>query len=213
MRIVPHSASDITVVDRSFNPAVLSVPISVSNGTATFSVANLGLYLVMIDDGLYMEVGKFDIEPSAPVNSPYHELYGLKKGMAFTLADPQFSPDIPHPFVTNAYKDADGNLIFQRTDGFNINVGQVTGTVSGNTLAIGTVTTGAAGSAAAASITGTAPNQTINLTIPRGDTGAQGVQGIQGIQGIQGPAGRNPITVSTTAPSSPVDGDIWFDIS
>jgi hypothetical protein len=44
-----------------------------------------------------------------------------------------------------------------------------------NSLSIGTVTTGAAGSSASATITGTAPNQTLSLTIPRGDTGAQGV--------------------------------------
>lgn len=43
-----------------------------------------------------------------------------------------------------------------------------------NTLAIGTVTTGAEGSSASATITGDAPNQTLNLTIPRGDTGAGG---------------------------------------
>jgi hypothetical protein len=43
-----------------------------------------------------------------------------------------------------------------------------------NSLAIGTVTTGAAGSAAAATITGTPPTQTLNLTIP---TGAQGPAG------------------------------------
>jgi hypothetical protein len=41
-----------------------------------------------------------------------------------------------------------------------------------NSLAIGTVTTGAAGSAASATITGTAPSQTLNLTIPKGDAGA-----------------------------------------
>lgn len=46
-------------------------------------------------------------------------------------------------------------------------------------LTIGTVTTGAAGSSAAATITGTAPNQSLNLTIP------------QGIQGATGPAGTN----------------------
>jgi hypothetical protein len=49
-----------------------------------------------------------------------------------------------------------------------------------NTLSPGTVTTGAAGSQAAATITGTAPSQTLNLTIP---------QGIQGPQGPPGPAG------------------------
>lgn len=41
-----------------------------------------------------------------------------------------------------------------------------------NSLSIGTVTTGAAGSSAAATITGTAPAQVLNLTIP---TGASGV--------------------------------------
>ena len=39
---------------------------------------------------------------------------------------------------------------------------------------IGTVTTGAAGSSAAATLTGTAPDLTLNLTIPRGDPGATG---------------------------------------
>jgi hypothetical protein len=43
-----------------------------------------------------------------------------------------------------------------------------------NTLAVGTVTTGAPGSAAAVSIHGAAPNQTVDLTIPRGDVGATG---------------------------------------
>lgn len=49
-----------------------------------------------------------------------------------------------------------------------------------NTLTIGTVTTGSAGSNAAASITGTSPNQTLNLTIPTGATGAQGSAGVAG---------------------------------
>ena len=55
-----------------------------------------------------------------------------------------------------------------------------------NTLTVGTVTTGAAGSSAAATVTGTAPSQTLNLTIPRGDTGATGSQGIQGATGESG---------------------------
>lgn len=44
-----------------------------------------------------------------------------------------------------------------------------------NTLTIGTVTTLPVGSSATATITGTAPNQTLNLGIPVGATGAQGV--------------------------------------
>jgi hypothetical protein len=42
-----------------------------------------------------------------------------------------------------------------------------------NSLAIGTITTGAAGSSASATITGDAPNQTLSLTIPKGDNGLQ----------------------------------------
>ncbi len=40
------------------------------------------------------------------------------------------------------------------------------------TISIGTVTTGDPGTQAAASITGTAPNYILNLTIPQGPTGS-----------------------------------------
>lgn len=50
-------------------------------------------------------------------------------------------------------------------------------------LSIGTVTTGAAGSNASASVTGTSPNFKLNLTIPRGNTGATGATGPQGPSG------------------------------
>jgi len=46
-----------------------------------------------------------------------------------------------------------------------------------NSLAIGSVTTGAAGSPASASITGDAPSQTLNLTIPQGSAGPAGPTG------------------------------------
>ena len=61
-----------------------------------------------------------------------------------------------------------------------------------NTLKIGTVTSG---SEAGATITGTAPNQTLNLVLPKGDkgdigpTGPKGPQGVQGEQGPQGATG------------------------
>ena len=42
------------------------------------------------------------------------------------------------------------------------------------TLTIGTVTTGAPGTEATATITGTAPNYVLNLTIPQGPTGPTG---------------------------------------
>lgn len=52
--------------------------------------------------------------------------------------------------------------------------GDVGDTGPANTLTMGTVTTGPAGSSASATITGTAPNQTLNLVIPKGDKGDTG---------------------------------------
>ncbi len=73
-----------------------------------------------------------------------------------------------------------------------------TNVVPGNmTLQIGTVTTGAPGSAAAASITGVAPNYILNLTIPQGPTGPTGPigpTGPTGPEGITGPTGPEAVT-------------------
>lgn len=52
--------------------------------------------------------------------------------------------------------------------------GETGDTGATNSLSIGTVTTGNAGTQASASITGDAPNQTLNLTIPKGDNGTNG---------------------------------------
>lgn len=72
-----------------------------------------------------------------------------------------------------------------------------------NSLSIGTVTTGEAGSQASATITGDAPNQTLNLTIPKGDkgdtgeTGATGPKGDPGIETLVGTE-ENPINFATS---------------
>lgn len=47
-----------------------------------------------------------------------------------------------------------------------------------NTLSLGTISTGTAGSEAVVTITGTPPTQLLNLTIPRGNVGATGPQGV-----------------------------------
>ena len=54
-----------------------------------------------------------------------------------------------------------------------------------NVLRIGSVTTGAAGSQASASITGTSPEQALALTIPRGDKGEKGDKST-----VPGPTGK-----------------------
>lgn len=66
------------------------------------------------------------------------------------------------------------------------------GEVVAPTIKIGTVTTGAAGSQAAAEITGSDGDYTLNLTIPKGDkgnTGAKGADGAPGADGADGAAG------------------------
>jgi hypothetical protein len=64
-----------------------------------------------------------------------------------------------------------------------------------NTLAVGTVTKISAGGTPTASITGNAPNQTVNLGLVTGDTGASGATGATGTTGATGPA--NTLTVGT----------------
>ena len=59
------------------------------------------------------------------------------------------------------------NLIYKE----DLNNGATGPTGPAPTLAIGTVTTGDPGTSASATITGTAPNYILNLTIPQGPTG------------------------------------------
>lgn len=57
------------------------------------------------------------------------------------------------------------------------------------TIAVGTVTTGAAGSQAAVNNSGTSAAAVFNFTIPKGDTGATGETGATGAQGPKGDTG------------------------
>lgn len=63
-------------------------------------------------------------------------------------------------------------------------------------LSIGTVTDGDANTTASVSITGTAPDQTINFVLRRGPTGPQGT-----------------FDIFESAPSGPDEGDVWFNSS
>lgn len=70
-------------------------------------------------------------------------------------------------------------------------------------LSIGTVTTGAAGSNASASITGTSPNFKLNLTIPRGANGTNGQSGVLGTQVF---TSSTTVTVPTGATKAVLSG-------
>ena len=101
-------------------------------------------------------------------------------------------------------EDNDSNVSLSVTDGIELQIalnGATGPTGPANVLEIGTVTTVESNVPASASITGPSPSQILNLTLPKGNTGAagpQGIQGVQGIQGIQGAAGPNTITTSTS---------------
>ena len=76
------------------------------------------------------------------------------------------------------------------------------------TITIGTTTTGAAGTQASVTNSGTAQDAILNFTIPKGDTGSQGPQGETGPTGPTGPTGANGndgncIWTATAGPTSP----------
>lgn len=85
--------------------------------------------------------------------------------------------------------------------------GDVGETGPANSLTVGTVTTGAAGSSATVTITGDAPNQTISFTLPQGIQGIQGIQGEKGDKGDGLPAGgtAGQVVVKT------VSGTAWAE--
>lgn len=83
--------------------------------------------------------------------------------------------------------------------------GDVGNTGSAATIALGSVTTGAAGSNAVITNSGTTAAAIFNFTVPRGDQGIQGIQGPQGIQGIQGVKGDTG-TAATIALGSVTTG-------
>ena len=60
---------------------------------------------------------------------------------------------------------------------------------SGATVSIGTVTTGAAGTSASVTNSGTSTNAVFDFVIPKGDTGATGPQGPKGDKGDKGDTG------------------------
>jgi hypothetical protein len=75
------------------------------------------------------------------------------------------------------------SLVWDSTEGIWVNetvLGQPT------VLSVGTVSSG---TAAAVTVTGTAPSQTLNFVLPKGDKGDPGERGLQGIEGPAGATG------------------------
>ena len=85
--------------------------------------------------------------------------------------------------ATANYDKANKTLQIGVPTGLTGSTGPKGATGPANTLKIGTVTSG---SEAGATITGAAPNQTLNLVLPKGDKGDIGPTGPQGPQGKDG---------------------------
>ena len=127
------------------------------------------------------------------------------KGEGFIISETEpVGPDIGDVWYCN---DATGDLAgksFIRYDGYWVEINP--GTLGpAATVEVGTVTTGAAGSSATITNSGSSGAATFDFTIPRGDTGetgATGPQGEQGIQGIQGETGATGAT-GATGPTGP----------
>ena len=107
--------------------------------------------------------------------------------------------------------------------------------VKKSTFAVGTTTTGAPGSSASVTNSGSSTAAVFNFAIPRGDTGAVGPANTLAIGTVssgasaaatitgsspnqtlnltlpQGPVGPLAIIQSATAPASPVSSKAWFD--
>ena len=73
------------------------------------------------------------------------------------------------------------------------------------TITIGSVTTGAAGSSATVTNSGTSTAAVLDFVIPQGAKGAQGEQGQQGIQGLTGATGNGISSIAKIGTSGLVD--------
>lgn len=160
-----------------------SVDFSLFIQTASTPLIQNDLYKTISGAGTYqVEIGRFTLTTGLVIEDVVRTIDvitgGTGKGSGSTInvgtvttqtLDPDVDAEVD---VDDRYEEDEGKeyLDFK----FSIPKGEP------NTLSIGTVTTGEAGSQAGAIITGQSPNQTLNLTIPKGDKGDTGATGQDG---------------------------------
>jgi hypothetical protein len=92
-----------------------------------------------------------------------------------------------------------------------VDVSQLAGAAA--TLAVGTVTTGALGSAVTVTNTGTSSNAVFAFSIPSGATGATGATGASGATGLAGPTGATGATGASGVPGTLIDVNLPGEFS
>lgn len=76
--VTPYLAEQVTVWDSTGNPASLAVPVSVSNGTLTFSLTNPGKYRISVRNGKELETGTFNVDVTGvDVSTPEFTTYSF----------------------------------------------------------------------------------------------------------------------------------------
>ncbi|QZE11627.1 hypothetical protein SEA_KARP_30 [Streptomyces phage Karp] len=164
-----EKAKIVTTTPTGMTTVVESAVIDLRPNPVTVRIKYNGTKLTVWIDGTQV----FDQTISIPANSK----------LGFTAANG--GSDDNH-IIRNVSFVPSGGMLLKGEKGDTGNVGSqgIAGTDGepgpANTLSIGTVTTGTAGSSASASVTGTSPNQTLNLTIPKGDKGDTGNTGATG---------------------------------
>ena len=164
----------------------------------------------MSDTNHHVLTGKLDITSNLLVGSshlfvdPNNNSVGLVttdphaglhvNSNAYVNTDLRVGPAGPNQVVINATAgrikaasfEGDGSLLQNTPPG------------AAATIAVGTTTTGAAGTSASVTNSGTTSAAVFNFTIPKGDQGIQGIPGNDGDDGAPGADGTNYFTLSGT---------------
>lgn len=157
--------------DLSGSPSLAAVALSGSYS----DLAGRPSLATVATSGAYADLTGRPSIPAAQVNSDWNASSGIAQILN--------KPALANVATSGAYSDLSGRpslATVATTGSYNDLADKPTLTAGpANVLTIGTVTQGTA----AATITGTAPAQVLNLVLPKGDTGAQGPKGDTGAAG------------------------------
>ena len=131
---------------------------------------------------------KFGNGTSAWNIMPYASAGGVEAGGFFVAETAPVGANVGDIWYNISDTGAEGGKSFIYYEGYWVELnpgtlgpqGSTGATGPANTLTVGTVTTLAAGELATINITGTAPNQTVNFSIPQGVDGSIGADGADG---------------------------------